>query len=89
MALGALPQQVQRQFLSLGLKLLLAGILLGGAGAWATGRAMQSVLFGMGTLHSGVLLGTAAVMLVVVLLAAFLPSHRASQVSPIEALRDE
>ena len=89
MALGARPQQVQGQFLSLGLKLLLAGITLGVAGAWAAGRAMQSVLFGVGAIHPGVLLATAAILLVVVLLAAFLPSHRASQVSPIEALRDE
>ena len=89
MALGARPQQVLAQFLGLGLRLLLAGMALGVLGAWAAGRAMQSVLFGVGAIHAGVLVATAVVMTVVVLLAVFLPSHRASRVSPIEALRDE
>lgn len=89
MALGALPQQVLTQFLGLGAKLLLAGITLGLLGAWAAGRAMQSQLFGIGSLHPGVLAVTAGVMVSVVLLATFVPSHRASRVSPTEALRDE
>ncbi|SDS35146.1 duplicated orphan permease [Opitutus sp. GAS368] len=89
MALGALPEQVLAQFLGLGTGLLLAGLVLGVLGAWAAGRAMQSVLFGVGAVHAGVLLATAAVMAVVVLLAVFLPSFRASRVSPIDALRDE
>jgi len=89
MALGALPQQVLVQFLGLGARLLLAGIGLGVLGAWAVGRAMQTLLFGVGAVHPGVLAGTAAIMIIVVLLAVFLPSHRASRVSPIEALRDE
>ncbi len=89
MALGARPQQVLALFLGLGLQLLLAGIALGVPGAWAAGRAMQGVLFGVGTIHAGVLAVTAGVMLLVVLLAVFLPSHRASRLSPIVALRDE
>ncbi len=88
MALGALPRQVLAQFLGLGAKLLLAGTALGVLGAWAAGRAMQSVLFGVGVVNVGVLVGAAAVMVAVVLLATFLPSHRASRVSPMEALRD-
>ena len=89
MALGALPQQVLAQFLGLGSKLLLAGIALGALGAWGVGRAMQSMLFGVGVVHGGVLAGAAFVMTVVVFVATFLPSHRASRVSPIEALRDD
>jgi len=89
MALGALPQQVLAQFLGLGARLLAAGLILGVLGAWGAGRAMQSVLFGVGAIHLGVLLAASAVMAVVVLLAVFLPSHRASRVSPIDALRDE
>jgi predicted permease len=89
MALGAQPGQVLAQFLGLGAKLLACGIALGALGAWGAGRAMQSQLFGVGAVHPGVLLGAALVMVVVVLLATFLPSHRASRVSPIEALRED
>ena len=42
MALGARPEQVRAQFLSLALRLLAAGTVLGLLGAWLTGRAMQS-----------------------------------------------
>ena len=89
MALGALPGQVLAQFLGLGFKLLLAGIGIGLIGAWSAGRAMQKILFGVGAVHVGVLAAAAGVMFIVVLLATFLPSHRASRVSPLEALRDD
>ena len=89
MALGAQPEQVLAQFLGLGLKLLAAGIALGALGAWGAGRAMQSQLFGVGAVHAGILAGAAVIMMIVVLAATFLPSHRASRVSPIEALRDD
>jgi len=89
MALGALPSQVLRQFLGLGTQLLAAGILLGLIGTWVAGRAMQSQLFGVGAMNPIVLLAAAVIMTAVVLLATFLPSHRASRVSPIEALRDD
>jgi len=89
MALGALPQQVLAQFLGLGVKLLAIGIILGVLGAWAAGRAMQSVLFGVGTLNLGVLSATAGVMLCVVFLSMFIPSRRAARVNPLDALRAE
>jgi ABC-type antimicrobial peptide transport system permease subunit len=89
MALGALPQQVLAQFLSLGAKLLAIGIALGVLGAWAAGRVMQSVLFGVGTLHLGILAATAGIMLGVVFFAMLLPSLRASRINPLDALRAE
>ena len=89
MALGALPQQVLAQFLSLGAKLLAIGLALGFLGAWAAGRAMQSVLFDVGTLHLGVLAATAGILLGVVFFAMFLPSLRAARVNPLDALRGD
>ncbi|HEX4666941.1 MAG TPA: ABC transporter permease [Chthoniobacterales bacterium] len=89
MALGAQKQQIGAQFLSLGLRLLAAGSALGLLGAWAAGRAMQSVLFDVPALPIRALLGTALVMTIVSLIACLIPARRATRVHPMEALRDE
>jgi predicted permease len=89
MALGALPQQIFALFLGLGARLLLLGIALGVLGAWLTGRAMQGVLFGVGSVHAGVLAAAAGVMIGVVFISLFVPARRAARVSPIDALRGE
>ncbi|HEY4301437.1 MAG TPA: ABC transporter permease [Candidatus Didemnitutus sp.] len=89
MALGAQPAQVLRQFLGLGTRLLVAGIILGALGSWAAGRAMQTVLFGVAPVDPGVLAATAVTMGLVVFIATFIPSRRATRISPIEALRSE
>jgi predicted permease len=89
LALGALPGQIARQFLVMGLRLLAVGILLGVPGAWLAGRAMQTVLFGVPPLHALTLTATACVLGVVSLAACLLPTLRASRVDPMEALRYE
>jgi predicted permease len=89
MALGAQTRQIRTQFLSLGLRLLAAGILLGVMGVWVAGKAMQSVLFGVPTLHLATLFGTALVMAAVSLVACLIPARRASRVDPMIALRAE
>ena len=89
MAVGAQRHQIGGQFLSLGLRLLGAGTILGLAGAWLAGRAMQSVLFGVPTLHLATLFGTALVMGVVSLVACLIPASRAARVDPAVALRAE
>jgi putative ABC transport system permease protein len=89
MALGAQREQIGAQFLSLGLRLLGAGIILGLIGAWLTGRAMQSVLFDVPVVHFATLFGTALLMSVVSLVACLMPTRRATMVDPVEALRAE
>ena len=82
MALGARPQQIRRQFLSLALRLLAAGVLLGVFGAWLTGKAMQTVLLNVPTLHIATLASAICIMALVSLIACLLPSHRAARISP-------
>jgi putative ABC transport system permease protein len=89
MALGAQRRQIGTQFLSLGLRLLAAGTILGLIGAWWAGRAMQSILFDVPTLPVATLLGTALVMTAVSLIACLIPARRASKVDPMVALRAE
>ena len=88
MALGAQRGQIGTQFLSLGLRLLAAGTILGLIGAWLAGRAMQSVLFDVPTLPVAALFGTALVLGVVSLVACLIPARRATRVDPIVALRE-
>jgi predicted permease len=87
MALGALPQQILAQFLSLGAKLVLAGSVLGGIGGWLIGRAMVSLLFGVGAAQPLVFVGAAALLAMVAMTACLVPSMRAARVPPMEALR--
>jgi predicted permease len=89
MAIGAAPQQVLAHFLGLGVKLLLGGIVLGGLGVWMTSQAMERLLFGIRGVPLGVLGATVGVMVTVVLTATFVPSYRASRISPTEALRED
>jgi predicted permease len=89
MALGALPQQILAQFLSLGAKLVVIGSILGGIGGWLTGRAMAGLLFGVGPAHPSVFLGTAALLAMVAMAACLVPAVRAARVPPMEALRSE
>ena len=87
MALGALPQQILGQFLSLGGRLALAGSALGIVGGWLAGRAMTTVLFGVGSANLAVFAATAALLGLVALAACIIPAMRAARVPPMEALR--
>ncbi|MGI8482143.1 MAG: ABC transporter permease [Chthoniobacterales bacterium] len=89
MAVGAQRHQISLQFLSLGLRLLAAGIVVGAIGAWLAGRAMQSVLFGVPALPIAALSGTAFVMTAVSLVASFIPARRAALMDPMIALQSE
>jgi predicted permease len=89
MALGARPEQVRAQFVSLSLRLLAGGTILGVLGAWLTGRAMQAVLFQVPALDAAMLAGTAGILGAVSLVASLLPSHRAARISPMEAMTQD
>lgn len=89
MALGAQPRQIRSQFLSLSLRLLAAGTLLGLIGAWQSGRAMRAVLFQVPPLDLPILAVAACVMGAVCLAACLLPSQRAARISAIETLAEE
>ena len=86
MALGARPEQIGRQFLSLALRLLASGTLLGAFGAWTAGRAMRAVLFHVPAHSPAILAASAAMMAAISLSACLLPARRAARISPVQAL---
>lgn len=88
MALGARPEQIRAQLLSLSLRLLAAGTVLGVFGAWLTGRAMQAVLFQVPAFHPAIIAGTAGILGVVSLAACLLPAQRAARISPMVVLSE-
>jgi putative ABC transport system permease protein len=89
MALGARPDQVLRQVLASGMRLVSIGVLVGLAGAFFAARLLQTVLFGVSPrdplTYVAVILGVTAVGL----LANFVPARRAASVDPMRALRFE
>jgi predicted permease len=69
--------------------MLVSGVVIGLALAIASGRVVRSYLYGVSA-RDGWTLGSVAVTLVVIgLLAAYLPARRAAAVDPMEALRAE
>jgi predicted permease len=88
-ALGARPGQIRGQFVVLGVRLLAAGTVIGAAGAWLTGRAMQALLFHVPPLPLATFAATAAIMSAVCLAGCVLPSRRAARISPMDALADQ
>lgn len=89
LAVGARPEQIRRQFLALGLRLLLLGVGGGLVGAMLAGETMRSLLFGVPALHLPTLALAAAVLGAVSLIACLLPAHRATKTDPALALRAE
>jgi putative ABC transport system permease protein len=72
-----------------GLRLVLVGIGLGTVGALATSRLLSGLLFGVGANDPSTFVAIALLLVVVALLACWLPARRAAAVDPIDALRAE
>jgi putative ABC transport system permease protein len=89
MALGANKNQVVKLVLREGFLLSLAGLSLGLLCAVLLGRAMQSTLYGVGSIDLGAFITVAFVLLTSALVACFIPARRAAAVDPMVALRYE
>jgi predicted permease len=87
MALGAEAGTVRWMFVRHGGLVALAGVGVGALAALALTRYIQTLLFGVGRLDLTAFAGMSAVMLMVALLASYIPALRASRVDPAVALR--
>jgi ABC-type antimicrobial peptide transport system permease subunit len=89
LALGAQVGQVKNMVVFQGMRLALAGILVGVAAAFGLARFLEAFLFGVENRDPLVFVGVPLLLGLVALLAAWLPARQASQVDPIIALRAE
>ena len=87
--LGARPGNVLKMVLRQGAKIALAGVVVGFAGAFALTRLMTSLLFGVAARDPATFVAVPALLILVALLACYLPARRATKVDPIVALRYE
>jgi putative ABC transport system permease protein len=89
MALGAQKSDVLGLVIGGGLRLTLAGVVVGLIGAFALTRYLSSLLFEIQPTDPVTFLGVAGALTGVALLASWLPARRAARVNPMVALRHE
>jgi putative ABC transport system permease protein len=88
-ALGARRDDLLRLVLGQSLALTLGGVVVGLVGAVALTRLMASMLYDVSASDPVTLIGVASVLVVVAVLASYLPARRASRADPMVALRSD
>jgi len=88
-ALGARAGNILSLVLKNALRMTIAGIFLGAVGAFALTRLMKSLLFGVMPTDVPTFVVVCLSLLVVALVACYLPARRATKVDPLVALRYE
>jgi predicted permease len=89
LALGANQRDLMRLILGQALKLTGLGLLIAVPCAVAVSRAMASLIFGVVSLDLTILGGLTLLLLLVALVAGYLPARRAMSVEPMVSLRYE
>jgi predicted permease len=88
-ALGAQQRDVLRLMLGEGMKMALLGVSIGIAAALGLTHLMVNILFGVSATDPLTFLAVATLLVVVALLACWIPARRATRVDPLVALRYE
>ena len=88
-ALGADSRDILRLILRQGARLAIIGSITGVVGAFFLRRIMASFLFGLSANDPLVLSIVPCIMVLVILLACWLPARRATRIDPMVALRYE
>ena len=89
MALGAQVGQILTMVLKQGMLLVLSGVALGLGASWLLTRLLRRLLFQVSTTDPIAFIGISALLVVVALLACYLPARRAARVDPLKALHYE
>jgi len=89
MALGAKPVDVLRLVIRQGLGLTIIGLVVGVAAGSVVTRVLSDMLYGVGTRDPLTFVGAPLLLLIVALLACYIPARRATRIDPLVALRYE
>jgi ABC-type antimicrobial peptide transport system permease subunit len=89
MALGARQSDVLALVLGQGVRLTMAGLAIGLAGAFAATRVLSGLLYGVSPADAPTFALVTSLLAAVALLASYIPARRASKVDPMVALRYE
>jgi predicted permease len=89
LALGAQPRTVLRLVVSQGMRIALCGMVVGAGSAFWLMRFLESLLFEVKSSDPLIFTGVALGLMLVALIACYLPARRATKVDPLVALRYE
>jgi putative ABC transport system permease protein len=89
LALGAQPRELLRFFAGRALAAVGLGLALGSLASQALGRLLSRLLFGLGSVPWPLLATSSFTLLVLALVAVYLPARRAVRADPVRALRHE
>jgi putative ABC transport system permease protein len=89
MALGARPSDVLKLVVRQGLALALIGVGAGLAASFAVMRVLASLLYGVTPTDFITMASVSGLLILVVVLASYIPARRATKLDPLEALRYE
>ncbi len=88
-ALGAGAKEVMRLVVGEGMWAALLGMAIGIPGVYLVGKTLKTMLYNVGAMDVGALVGVALVLLGAALVACYLPARRATRIDPLVALRQE
>jgi predicted permease len=92
LALGAERAKISRMVIGQGLRLALAGVAAGAVATLVLGRSFSSfsqLLYGVRVTNPAILATVSSAVVIVAVVACYLPARRAASVEPMKALRSE
>jgi predicted permease len=89
LALGAQSRSIVAYIAVQGMKLVLTGVLIGLALAFAFTRLLASLLYGVSVIDPLIFASAIVILISIGFLASYLPARRATKVDPLVALRRE